>query len=78
MICKYISKFCCEDAALIENYEEALADIETWDLHHRREIDENLRADELKQMGLYYNRPASELIFLTKSEHMSLHRRRKD
>ena len=29
--------------------------------------------DDLKKFGLYYKRPASELIFLTPSEHQRLH-----
>jgi hypothetical protein len=30
--------------------------------------------DELKALGMYYDRPAEELIFLRTSEHISLHR----
>ena len=29
--------------------------------------------DDLKKFGLYFNRPAAELIFLTPAEHNSLH-----
>lgn len=32
-----------------------------------------LSKNVLKQKGLYYNRPASELVFLTKKEHRRLH-----
>lgn len=49
-----------------------------WEIHHRRESDENGRTlfthKQLKEMGLYFNRPASELIFLTRSLHYKLHR----
>ena len=43
MINEYCAKkFCCEDISLIENYHIAIADKEkTWDIHHRRECDEN-------------------------------------
>lgn len=70
-------KFCCEDITNIENYEKAIADeTQTWDCHHRLETKcqayKPTRQD-LKDWNLYYNRPAEELIFLTKTEHISLH-----
>ena len=75
MISKYVNKYCCEDISLIENYDKAIADTkQIWHCHHRKEIDENLSLKQIKEQELYYNRPASELIFLTKSEHQSLHR----
>ena len=77
MICKKTAKsFCCEDLSLIENYELAINDTtQTWDCHHRGEILPcgRFSADDLKKFGLYYKRPASELIFLTQSEHRQLH-----
>lgn len=58
--------------ALIENYEAAVADqTQTWEIHHRRESTES--RDYLIAMGEYYGRPASELIFLRRSEHNRLH-----
>lgn len=70
----YLRKYCCEDISLIENYNEAVNDItQIWDCHHRKEIELNKNRQELIDMGLYYNRPASELILLTHSEHTSLH-----
>lgn len=42
--------------------------------HHRRETDEDLSVKELISMGLYYNRPASELIFMEFGAHSTLHR----
>ena len=49
-----------------------------WDVHHRRECDENGRTlftrKQLKEMNLYFNRPATELIFVTRSMHWKLHR----
>ena len=74
--------FCIpEEIEQIENYELAKKDnFDGWDIHHRLECVEtggevNRTAKELQDLGLYYNRPASELIFLTKSEHTSLHNR---
>lgn len=69
--------YCCEDISLIENYDKAIADVtQTWHCHHRLEIqgDITLTVKELKLRRLYYNRPASELIFLTSKEHVRLHR----
>lgn len=77
---KNIQRFCREDPSLIENYDKAIADTtQTWDCHHRLEIQGNEvhSMQELKESGLYYHRPACELIFLTKAEHMALHRRSK-
>lgn len=76
---KYAKRFCSEDISLIENYHQAIADEEKmWDIHHRRECDENGRTlftrKQLIDMNLYLNRPASELIFVTKSMHRKLHR----
>lgn len=75
MISKNIQEFCCEDISLIENYDKAIVDSERWDCHHRLEIQNNkiISKDELIQNNLYFNRPASELIFLTVSEHAKLH-----
>ena len=71
--------YCSEDISLIENYQQALSDEErTWEIHHRRECDSEGRTllahKQLKEMGLYFNRPASELIFVTRSMHWKLHR----
>ena len=72
-------RFCSEDIALIENYQEAISDEEKmWDIHHRRECDSEGRTlftkKQLKEMGLYFKRPASELVFVTRSMHWKLHR----
>ena len=77
MINEYCAKkFCCEDISLIENYALAVADTtQTWDCHHRGEILPCGRYEvkDLKKFGLYYKRPANELIFLPHDEHISLH-----
>lgn len=86
MICRrYANNYCIEDISLIENYEEAVNDKSTlWVCHHRREThnedgtlkdrSEFISATQLREMKLYYMRPASELIFMTKRDHNALHR----
>ena len=73
MICeKLVYAYCREDISLIENYENAINDkTQTWHCHHRRET--IFSKKDLIEIGEYYNRPACELIFLTKSEHIKLH-----
>ena len=76
---KHAKRYCSEDISLIENYHQAIADqTRMWDVHHRRECDENGKTlftyKQLVEMNLYLNRPASELIFVTKSMHCKLHR----
>lgn len=75
----YAKRYCSEDLALIENYHEAISDHnKMWDVHHRRECDENGRTlftkKQLIENNLYLNRPASELMFVTRSMHCKLHR----
>ena len=76
----------CDDTSKIENYELAKADnFKGWDCHHRLETHNSdgerrlvdISRDELKSLGMYYNRPANELIFMTTSEHMRLHNKGK-
>ena len=65
-------KYCKNDISLIENYDKAIADTtQVWHCHHRRET--IYTRSGLIEIGEYYNRPACELIFLTKSEHRTLH-----
>ena len=79
MINEYCANaYCCEDPSLIENYDKAIADTtQTWDCHHRGEVLPcgRFSRDDLKKFGLYFNRPATELIFLTKAEHNRLHKK---
>ena len=80
MINNYWAKrYCSEDVSLIENYQEAIADEEKmWDVHHRKECDENGKTlftkKQLIDLGLYFKRPASELMFVTRAMHWKLHR----
>ena len=67
----------CDEYWNIENYDKAIADTEhIWICHHRLEIDENgneVKQSILKEKGLLYHRPASELIFVTAKEHAAIH-----
>lgn len=76
----------CTDLELIENYEQAKSDnFKGWHLHHRLETHTSdgerrlvdLAMEELIALGMYYNRSASELIFLVNSEHSKLHNKGK-
>lgn len=72
----------CKNKCEIENYYEALKDnFKGWECHHRLETHNSdgelrrvfLTASELKSLDMYYDRPASELIYMTKLEHRKLH-----
>ena len=66
----------CKDYKNIENYEAAKKDdFKGWVCHHRK--GEYTPTKELKASKMYYHRPAEELIFLTESEHDSLHHKGK-
>lgn len=66
-----VKKFCCEDISLIEYYEEAVKSNKRYCCHHKNGLDKS--REKLKEEGLYFNRPACELIFLSISEHRRLH-----
>lgn len=79
-------EYCNEDLSKIENYDKAITDEnQMWHLHHRletnfsngdlRPVNARITAEELKSLNMYYDRPANELIFLTKFEHNSLHKK---
>ena len=76
------NKCFCKEPEKIENYEKAKADnFKGWQCHHRLETHTSdgerrlvdISQKELEALGMYWYRPASELIFLTISEHRSLH-----
>lgn len=78
----HLMTYCCDDISLIENYEKAAADkFIGWHCHHRLETHNsdgerrsvNISAKELRALGMYYERPASELILMTSKEHLRLH-----
>lgn len=68
----------CRDLERVENYTLAVADnFRGWVLHHRLELTlegaQAHTAEELDRLGMYYGRPHFELIFLKRSEHITLH-----
>jgi hypothetical protein len=76
----------CRHPELIENYDKAVADTtQVYETHHRLETHTSdgerrlveLTREELIALGVYYDRPASELILLTASEHGRLHNKGK-
>lgn len=82
MIYKYSAKkYCCDDISLIQNYKEAVEDMNnTWACHHKMElIITGAVCDATKQdlidWNIYYDRPADELIFIKDSDHKKLHRK---
>ena len=73
----------CKEPENIENYQKAKTDnFKGWHCHHRLETHNSdgerrlvdITVAELQALDMYYNRPSSELIFLTESEHNSLHK----
>ena len=75
----WAKRYCSDDISLIENYYQAISDEKKmWDIHHRKECDSEGRTlftrTQLVENNLYFKRPASELIFVTRSMHWKLHR----
>lgn len=73
---KHTRLYCYEDIRNIENYEQAVDDKEhMWDCHHRLEVQGQFRNSKelLKRCGMYWHRPARELVFLRHDEHKRLH-----
>lgn len=66
------SRCYCRNPELIENYAEAIADeTQTWECHHRFEA--LFTEQELIKYNWYYDVEPNCLIFLTETEHKSLH-----
>lgn len=66
-------QYCREPIEMIKNYDKAINDKEHYYLlHHINEL--TFTREELIMMNMYYNRPASEFIFLTHAEHRHLHK----
>jgi hypothetical protein len=73
----------CADFTKIENYDVAISDKnKIWDCHHRLETHNSdgvkrsvfLSKSELKALGVYYNVTSNELVFMTSTDHIRLHR----
>ncbi len=67
--------YCRDDITLIKNYAKAVADTtQTWICHHiHGEPVTGLCKADLKKMNMYYQRPASELMFVTRKMHEDIH-----
>ena len=73
---KFVYAVCKDDISLIENYDKAIADTsQVYVCHHKAGILPcgRFSREDLKKFNLYWHRPANELIFLTKSEHIRMH-----
>lgn len=68
-----IQRYCREPIENIKNYDKAVSDTKNrYLLHHINEL--TFTQDELKKMNMYYNRPASELVWVTDKEHFEIHK----
>lgn len=77
---KKLRRYCSEPLENIENYQNAVDDREhMWHCHHRLEVQGQFRNSRelLKRCGMYWHRPASELIFLRHDVHIRLHHKGK-
>ena len=81
MVCfKSVERF-CKDYTKIENYEIAVNSSEMYACHHRLETHTSdgerrlvdISKQELIALGMYYNRPPEELVFMQRGKHTSLH-----
>ena len=74
---KNLKSYCSEPLELVENYQQAKSEgFAGWCIHHRLEIKPDgtrVSRQELKDNGLYYDRPANELVFMRTTEHKRLH-----
>ena len=69
---RFAKRACCEDITKIENYEQAVNAKERWVCHHR--LEHTWTKTELLAKGLYWARPADELIFMERKAHYKLHK----
>ena len=73
MVSNQLKRYCYEPE-LVENYDKAMADKEQmWVCHHRVETIMCCGREELISKGAYYDRPAHDIILLTRAEHRHVH-----
>lgn len=81
MNAKYYKRY-CSSIEQVENYELALKDnFKGWDCHHRLETHNSdgerrlvdISSRELMDLGMYWDRPPEELVFMRRREHTTLH-----
>lgn len=64
-------KRCCRNYKDVENYIEAINSTEKYELHHKLGL--VIPRKTMIKIGIYYNRPAIEFIFLPVGQHRSIH-----
>lgn len=69
---KQARAYCCEPVEKIQGFKEAQVSSEKYHIHHKFE-EMGLSRQDLMGMGLLYNRPACELMFLKGKEHNRIH-----
>lgn len=73
----YPTRYCRDPIDKINGYDEAISSSEEYVCHHVLEltIDGQFAhtPSELKRLGMYWNRPAYELMFIKRSEHQIMH-----
>ena len=78
MISQDCESICSEPLSEVEGYISASLDQNnTWHLHHKIGAICQRSVETMKEMGLYYNRPANELQFLLPRVHHWLHHKLK-
>ena len=74
---RHAMKFCKDDYRKIPGYERALREPGKFDVHHILEITLDGQyahnPKELKRVGMYYDRPYFELLWIPHGEHSALH-----
>lgn len=69
---KQARAYCCEPVEKIQGFKEASVSSEKYHIHHKFE-EMGLSRQDLMGMGLLYNRPACELMFIKGKEHNRIH-----
>lgn len=70
---KNARRYCREDYTKIRGFDEAVNSTDKYDIHHLNEL--TFTRDELIKMNMYYHRPASEIVWLSHSDHRKWHDR---
>lgn len=69
---KMAQRYCCEPIESIQGFKAASESSEKYHIHHKFE-EMGLSIVDLKELGMYYNRPACELVFMNGREHIRMH-----
>lgn len=69
---KQAQAYCCEPIDRIQGFLEASESKDRYHIHYRLE-EMGLSRQDLIDMGLLYNRPACELVFMNGKEHNQMH-----